>query len=169
MSVICGAFEPSDLPRIAQLINKTNQFNTTTKRYSLQEVRAIMSAPENITLQFRLLDRLGDNGLVSTMIILPVGNGVFEIDNWVMSCRVFGRDLEYEAMNTAVDAVRERGGCQLTATYMPTAKNGVIKNLFSRLGFEPDVMTEAGGTTRWQLAIEAYQRRRTQIRRKDAA
>jgi FkbH-like protein len=169
MSAISGAFEPGDLPRIAQLINKTNQFNTTTKRYSLQEVRALMSARENITLQFRLLDRLGDNGLVSTMIILPVGNGVFEIDNWVMSCRVFGRDLEYEAMNTAVDAVRERGGWQLTATYVPTAKNAVIKDLFSRLGFEPDVMAEAGGTTRWQLAIDSYQRRRTQIHRKDAA
>jgi FkbH-like protein len=169
MSVTYGAFEPGDLPRIAQLINKTNQFNTTTKRYSLQEVTTIASAPENITLQFRLLDRLGDNGLVSTMIIFPVGNDVFEIDNWVMSCRVFGRDLEYEAMNAAVDAVRDRGGRHLTAAYIPTAKNGVIKDLFSRLGFEPDAPAEAGGTTRWQLTIDAYQRRRTQVRRKDAA
>jgi FkbH-like protein len=169
MSANCGTFEPGDLPRITQLINKTNQFNTTTKRYSLKEVKAIMSAPENITLQFRLFDRLGDNGLVSTIIILPVGNGVFEIDNWVMSCRVFGRGLEYEAMNTAVDAVRKRGGCRLKATYIPTAKNGVIKDLFSRLGFEPDAMAEAGGATCWQLAIDAYQRHQTQIRRKDAA
>jgi len=169
MAAISGAFESGDLPRIAQLINKTNQFNTTTKRYSLEEVKTLMSSPENITLQFRLLDRLGDNGLVSTMIILPVGNGVFEIDNWVMSCRVFGRDLEYEAMNTAVDAVRERGGRQLKAAYIPTAKNAVIKDLFPRLGFEPDAMTDAGGATRWQLAIDAYERRRTQIRRKDAA
>jgi FkbH-like protein len=169
MSVIYGAFEPGDLPRIAQLINKTNQFNTTTKRYSLQEVTTIASASENVTLQFRLLDRLGDNGLVSTMIILPVGNGVFEIDNWVMSCRVFGRDLEFEAINAAVDAVRQRGGSQLTATYIPTAKNAVIKDMFPRLGFEPVAMEEAGGITRWRLTIDTYQQRRTQIHRKDAA
>lgn len=169
MSVVYGTFEPGDLPRIAQLINKTNQFNTTTKRYSPEEVKAIMSVPENITLQFRLLDRLGDNGLVSTMIVLPVGNGDFEVDNWVMSCRVFGRELEYEAMNAAVDAVRERGGSHLTAAYIPTEKNGVIKDLFARLGFVPDAAAEGRGSTRWRLAVDAYQRRRTQIRRKDAA
>ena len=77
-----------------------------------------------VTLQFRLLDRVGDNGLVSTMILrpTPAGDDVLEIENWVMSCRVFGRELEFEAMNIAVEAARARGVRALVADYIPTRK-----------------------------------------------
>ena len=107
MSVVFGPFTSVDHARVVQLINKTNQFNTTTRRYASEEVAHITSLPEALTLQFRLIDRVGDNGLVSTMILRPTPDDkdVLEIENWVMSCRVFGRELEYEAMNIAVDAV----------------------------------------------------------------
>ena len=103
-----GRSRAVDHARIVQLINKTNQFNTTTRRYTSEEVDISYNQPEALTLQFRLLDRIGDNGLVSTMILRPTPDheDVLEIENWVMSCRVFGRQLEFEAMNIAVEAAR---------------------------------------------------------------
>src|SRR5208283_4492175 len=126
MSVVFGPFTEVDHARVVQLVNKTNQFNTTTRRYTSEEVAHIMSLPEAVTLKFRLLDRVGDNGLVSAMILRPTPDDedVLEIENWVMSCRVFGRQLEFEAMNIAVEAARARGARALIANYIPTAKNG---------------------------------------------
>jgi FkbH-like protein len=123
MTVLYGPFTTIDHPRVVQLINKTNQFNTTTRRYASEEVEHAVSRPEALTLQFRLLDRVGDNGLVSTMILRPTPDDedVLEIENWVMSCRVFGRQLEFEAMNIAVDLARARGARALIANYIPAA------------------------------------------------
>jgi FkbH-like protein len=107
MTVAFGPFTGVDHARIVQLIYKTNQFNTTTRRYTSEEIAHLINLPSAITLQFRLLDRIGDNGLVSTMILRPTSHdeGVLEIENWVMSCRVFGRQLEVEALNIAVSFV----------------------------------------------------------------
>src|SRR5258706_13669720 len=90
MSVVFGPFTGVDHARIVQLINKTNQFNTTTRRYTSEEIANLINLPSALTVQFRLLDRIGDNGLVSTMILRPTydDEGVLEIENWVMSCRV---------------------------------------------------------------------------------
>jgi FkbH-like protein len=143
-----------DHARLVQLINKTNQFNTTTRRYTSEEITDLINLPSALTLQFRLLDRLGDNGLVSTMIIRPTSDdeGVLEIENWVMSCRVFGRELEFEAMNIAVEAARRRGAKALVADYIVTPKNHVIGALYPSLGFT--AIGESG--TRWFLSIEDY-------------
>ena len=126
MSVVFGPVLSVDLARVTQLVNKTNQFNTTTRRYTTDELSSIASAPENITLQFRLLDRFGDNGLVSVMLLRPDPNepDVLQIDNWVMSCRVFGRQLEDEVMNIAVEAALRRGARALHADFVPTQKTG---------------------------------------------
>ena len=110
--------------RIVQLINKTNQFNTTTRRYTAEEIAEFDRSTQTLmTLQFRLLDRIGDNGLVSTMIMRPTSDreDVLEIENWVMSCRVFGRQLEFEAMNIAVEAARQRGVRAIIADYIATS------------------------------------------------
>ena len=166
MSVVFGPFTSVDHARVVQLINKTNQFNTTTRRYASEEVARIASLPEALTLQFRLIDRVGDNGLVSTMILRPAPDdeGVLEIENWVMSCRVFGRELEYEAMNIAVDAARERGARALVGNYIPTAKNEVIKTLYPNLGFtEVNQSAPANGATRWFLELADYVMRDTHI------
>ena len=157
MSVVFGPFTAADLVRVTQLFNKTNQFNTTTKRYSAEEVANFAAAEQTVTLQFRLLDKYGDNGLVSAMILRPDPKQleIFEIDNWVMSCRVFGRQLEFEAMNIAVEQARRRGGKALRADYIPTPKNGVISELYSSLGFSPlNDRTLGDGGTCWFLDLD---------------
>src|SRR5271168_1779515 len=122
MTAVYGPFTAVDHARVVQLVNKTNQFNTTTRRYAGDEIARIMEEPDAVTLQFRLLDRVGDNGLVSTMILRPTPDDdeALEIENWVMSCRVFGRELEFESMNIAVEAAKERGARALVADYIPT-------------------------------------------------
>jgi FkbH-like protein len=119
-------------------------------------------------LQFRLSDRFGDNGLVSVMQFRRDPNSVeaMELVNWVMSCRVFGRQLEHEAMNIAVEAARRRGMSTLSAEYVPSAKNGVVSDLFPRLGFTADVGRVAHGGSRWTLDLGRYSPHRTHIRSK---
>jgi FkbH-like protein len=153
MSVVFGPFTPVDHVRIVQLINKTNQFNTTTRRYTSEEIDNLVNLPSVLTLQFRLLDRLGDNGLVSAMILRPTSDhAVLEIENWVMSCRVFGRQLEFEAMNIAVESARRCGAKALVADYIGTPKNRVISSLYPNLGFK----AVGGSPTRWILDLEDY-------------
>ncbi len=168
MSTLFGRVTDLDLSRVAQLINKTNQFNTTTRRYTQEQVARFCADRDCIALQFRLRDRLGDNGLVSAMILRPVAAAAatLEIDTWVMSCRVFGRELEFEAMNIAVETARAAGMSALTGDYVPTAKNGVIVDLYSRLGFQPLTQPAQGtGPTRWHLALHQYRSHRTHITR----
>jgi FkbH-like protein len=172
MSVLFGPFTAVDHARIVQLINKTNQFNTTTRRYTSEEIDVLTNRSDALTLQFRLLDRIGDNGLVSAMILHPTPNDedVLEIENWVMSCRVFGRQLEFEAMNVAVEAARQRGACALIADYIATPKNGVIRELYPSLGFAAiDERTPSDGVTRWYLNLTDYVVRDTHIARAGAA
>jgi len=167
MLVTYGPIEQVDLARATQLINKTNQFNTTTRRYSSDEVARFAAASENITLQFRLADRFGDNGLVSVMILRPADDpGVLELDTWVMSCRVFGRQLEKEAMSIAVEAARGRGIRILRAEYIPTERNGVVSGLFKGLGFVAEPATGPGSASRWILDTAAYVASPTFIARK---
>ena len=172
MSVVFGPFTGPDLARITQLFNKTNQFNTTAKRYSAEEIAQFAAAGETLTLQFRLLDKYGDNGLVSAMILRPDPDhaGTLEIDNWVMSCRVFGRELEFEAMNIAVEQARHRGSVAIRAAYIPTPKNQLIEELYSSLGFGAlnDRSPKNGGTS-WSLDLTKFVARPTHISRSGEA
>ena len=168
MSVVSGPFTTVDHARIVQLFNKTNQFNATTRRYTSEEITHLAGLPNVLTLQFRLLDRIGDNGLVSAMILRPTANeeNVLEIDNWVMSCRVFGRRLEFEAMNIAVEAARHLGVRKFVADYVATPKNGVISELYPSLGFTAVRETEVTkGATRWFLNLADYATHQSNIAR----
>jgi FkbH-like protein len=168
MSVAFGPFTAIDHARIVQLFNKTNQFNTTTRRYTSEEINTLVDLPNALTLQFRLLDRIGDNGLVSAMILRPSDEqqDELEIDNWVMSCRVFGRQLEFEAMNIAVEAARRLGTRTLVADYIPTPKNAVINGLFSSLGFVTTRQpAHINGGTHWFLDLAEYVPRASHIAR----
>ena len=165
MKLVCGPVGAVELERATQLINKTNQFNTTGRRYAADEVAALAADAANITLQFRLADRLGDNGLVSVMILRAARAAELEIDTWVMSCRVFGRQLEDEAMNIAVEHARARGVRTLRARFVPTERNGVVGGLYRALGFEPDGPEDGAGASQWRLAVESYVPRRTFIER----
>jgi FkbH-like protein len=172
MSVAFGPFTVVDHARVVQLINKTNQFNTTTRRYTSEEITYFANLPNALTLQFRLSDRFGDNGLVSAMILRspPDHEDVLEIDSWVMSCRVFGRQLEFEAMNIAVEAARQRGARAFIADYIASSKNEVISALYPSLGFAAvNETAPTNGTTRWFLNFADYVTRETHIIRAGAA
>jgi FkbH-like protein len=168
MEVSSGPFTAVDIPRVAQLFNKTNQFNTTARRYTTEEVTSFAAEGDAVTLQFRLVDKFGDNGLVSAMILLPDPErpDTLKIDNWVMSCRVFGRELEFEAMNIAVEAARHRDVPSIRAKYVSTSKNGVIDKLYQNLGFSRILdTTVTDGETYWVLDLAEYHKRRTHIAR----
>jgi FkbH-like protein len=168
MSVVCGPFTTVDHARIVQLFNKTNQFNATIRRYTPEEITHLAGLPNVLTLQFRLLDRIGDDGLVSAMILRPTADeeNVLEIDNWVMSCRVFGRQLEFEAMNIAVEAARQLGITRFVADYIATPKNGVISELYPSLGFTAVSETDiTKGATRWSLNLADYTAHQSHIAR----
>ena len=165
MTALGSAFTEVDMPRIVQLFNKTNQFNTTTQRFSGAEIERYAADPAAITLQFRLVDRFGDNGIVSLAILEPRSEDRFELVNWVMSCRVFGRQLEDLILNTMAEEVLQRGGNHIDANLVPTPKNGVIKDLFSDLGFKPMDAESLSGTTRWTATLDGYAPRDTHISR----
>jgi FkbH-like protein len=171
MSVTFGPFRTVDLARVAQLIGKTNQFNLTTRRHSLEAVARFATTDRFLTLQFRLIDKFGDNGLVSVMILSPDPQmpDLLVIDTWVMSCRVFGRQLEQEAMNIAVETARNVGVRAFRADYIPTEKNGVVSDLYSALGFTPArEVAPNGGAKRWFLQLSNYVPQSTHIARRSA-
>jgi FkbH-like protein len=168
MSVTFGPFQPVDVARVAQLIGKTNQFNPTTRRHSVEDVERFLATDPCLTLQFRLVDKFGDNGLVSAMILRrdPQAPDLAEIDTWVMSCRVFGRQLEREAMNIAVETAHRMGIRMFRADYIPTAKNGIVSDLYSTLGFRrAQEVAPQDGPTQWFLHLADYVPHSTRITR----
>ena len=104
--------------RIAQLINKSNQFNLTTRRYSESEVEALENDPSKFCLQVRLADRFGDNGMIS-VIIFDKAAGEWSCDTWLMSCRVLGRRVEELVLAIVAEAARSAGAKRLKGTYVP--------------------------------------------------
>jgi FkbH-like protein len=169
MSVVHAPVGKNDMARVSQLINKTNQFNTTTQRYTAEQVAIRVSAPQYIALQLRLVDRYGDNGIVSVVILGPTSEvGVLEIEIWVMSCRVFGRELEFEIMNIVSETARRHGAHRIVAKYIPTERNKIIKELYANLGFTPIGVTDKNDqSTEWQLDLADYRSRKTHIARRD--
>ena len=133
-----AAFEPiKNIARVTQLINKTNQFNLTTRRYTETEVEAISKDPGIVTLCGHLSDRFGDNGLV-TVLIASLSGDAAEIDLWVMSCRVFKRGLEYAALRRLLELLKARGVKTVRGVYLPTEKNKPVETLYRDLGFSGD-------------------------------
>jgi FkbH-like protein len=130
-------YEELHLGRITQLINRSNQFNLTTRRQSRTEVEAEMKDPNRITAYVRLKDRFGDNGLISVFSSFMEGD-TLRIDQWLMSCRVFARGVEQLLFNTIVERAKARGVKTIYGVYLPTVKNVIVKDLYEKLGFEAD-------------------------------
>jgi FkbH-like protein len=147
-------FDEIGLSRITQLINKTNQFNLTTRRYTEDEVRALMNDPEAITLQLRLTDRFGDNGMISVIIAKAGPGAAFIIDTWLMSCRVLGRGAEQATLNILAGLAAARGARHLIGRYIPTAKNKMVEDHYGKLGSQPD--EAAGDGTAWKLDLDQF-------------
>ncbi|SEA64474.1 HAD-IIIC family phosphatase [Rubrimonas cliftonensis] len=140
--------------RIAQLINKTNQFNVTTIRRTEAEVAEIEVDPEMFHRQIRLVDRFGDNGMIA-VVIFRKGVAEWVCDTWLMSCRVLSRRVEEAALRAVAEAARAEGATRLVGRYRPTAKNRMVADLFGVLGFAKVAETEAG-ETEWALALADY-------------
>jgi FkbH-like protein len=156
MTLTVGPFSPPDVPRIAQLINKTNQFNLTTRRYTEAEVRALMQDPGVVTLAARLADRFGDNGLTTVIIGRKVEDGAapaIDIDSWLMSCRILGRRVEHVMLTMIAERAGAAGARRLIGHYRPTPRNAIVRNLYSDLGFTPLAADEGDGETAWALPL----------------
>ncbi len=153
MTAELGAFDQPHAERITQLINKTNQFNLTTRRYTAQEVEALLSNPDAVTLYGRLIDKFGDNGLVSAMIGTVEGERC-TVDLWIMSCRVFKRNLEQTMMDEFVRRCTARGVKTIVGRYLPTAKNLLVKGIYGTMGFEK--VSEDEQQTVFELDVAAY-------------
>jgi FkbH-like protein len=153
MEITFNSFDSSGRARIAQLISKSNQFNLTTKRYSELDIKKIEEDPSFYTRQIRLKDNLGDNGMIS-VIICKKDLNVWEIDTWLMSCRVLGRRVELAALQEIVKSAKENGTNKLVGAYIPTVRNIIVKDHYKKLGF-----TKISGIEEveiWELDIESY-------------
>jgi FkbH-like protein len=134
----CRPLAEVDLDRVVQLIGKTNQFNLTTRRHSIDDVRAMLAMPNAIALILRLRDRFGDYGLISVLIGVPDPDdqpSTLLIDTWLMSCRAIGRTVEQFQFNELVAAARQQGYERLVGKYIPTPKNVPVRDLYRKLGF----------------------------------
>ena len=161
MKGIIKPFEPVYMARIAQLTNKSNQFNLTTKRYTQEEIEAAASNPGYITLYGKLLDRFGDNGVVSVVIGRKEKNEC-HIDLWLMSCRVLKRDMEFAMMDTLVHKCMTDDIDTIYGYYYPTAKNAMVKGFYELQGFEKIEEDEAGNT-KWKLAIDKSYKNKNEV------
>ena len=146
MRLLYRRFDPVGLQRIVQLINKTNQFNLTTRRYEAADVLAVMGDDHSFGLQLRLLDRFGDNGMIGIVIGRLCSEDELLIDTWLMSCRVLGRQVEPATLNLVAALAGRLGAKRLIGDYLPTGRNAMVKDHYARLGFAPAGALEGGGT-----------------------
>ncbi|MEI9951522.1 MAG: HAD-IIIC family phosphatase [Pseudomonadota bacterium] len=138
-------FEPRDLPRIAQLIQRSNQFNLTTRRHSEAECEAMLNDEANyFPFSITVRDRFGDFGLINVVILRRQG-GMLEVDTFIMSCRVLQRGVEQLAMNKIFEQARRVGCTRVLGRYIPTAKNEMVRDFYERFGFGRIDAPEADG------------------------
>lgn len=157
MKIAFAPFDAKGRQRIAQLINKTNQFNLTTRRYTEADVAAMETEPAVFTMQVRLADKFGDLGMIGIVICrsLPQDSSIWDIDTWLMSCRVLGRKVEEAMLAKVVSEASRRGIARLSGVYIPTQKNGIVATHYEKLGFRLKSADEQG-RTEWEMAIADY-------------
>ncbi|QJR36202.1 HAD-IIIC family phosphatase [Gemmatimonas groenlandica] len=162
MSADIGGFKAPYLERIAQLVNKTNQFNLTTRRLSHSEVLEIAADSTQVAIYGRLADKFGDNGLV-TVVQARVLDGVAHVELWLMSCRVLKRELEAAMLDVLVERCAVAGASAIHGLYIPTAKNAMVADHYSRLGFRKVEEERTDGATNWYLEVAGYTPRNKHI------
>jgi FkbH-like protein len=157
LDMVCtiGRVDPLTRPRVAQLVNKSNQFNLTTRRYSEREIEQVEQDPARHAIWVRLTDAFGDNGVIS-VVIADKADKTWEIDTWLMSCRVLGRRVPEAVLGHLVAAARAQGAQTLIGRYIPSAKNRMVADHYSKLGFSPGE-TGGDGETLWRLSLVDYQ------------
>lgn len=155
------SFAPVYMARIAQLTNKSNQFNLTTRRYTQPEIEAAAADPDCITLYGKLEDKFGDNGVIS-VVIGHKEDQILHIDLWIMSCRVLKRDMEYAMMDTLAEACNKQGITEIRGYYYPTAKNAMVKEFYALQGFDK-IEEDEQGNTQWRLSLTEDYSRKNQV------
>jgi FkbH-like protein len=158
MTLVTTGVGPVELPRATQLLNKSNQFNLTTRRYTQVEMSELVTAPSSIGLCLRLVDRFSDNGLISVIIARqdPAWAGdELLIDTWLMSCRVLGRQVEAAALQVLAERARKRGVRALIGEFRPTPKNSLVVQHYEKLGFTPAAAPAgaSAGATFWRFDV----------------
>jgi FkbH-like protein len=143
-----------NLKRVTQLVNKTNQFNLTTRRYTEDQVRAIAADPQGWAGAFHMSDRMGSYGLIGVLCCRAADRAdTWEIDTWLMSCRALGRQMEKFMFDRLVEAAVERRIGRIVGVYRPTAKNGLVKELYDQIGFRR--VRESGDEVVYELDVLA--------------
>lgn len=155
MTGVVRPFEPVYMGRIAQLTNKSNQFNLTTQRFTQAQIEQMAADEKYITLYGKLADKFGDNGVVSVVIAEKDGNCA-HIRLWLMSCRVLKRDMELAMLDGLAERCLAEGISTLYGYYYPTAKNNMVREFYGQLGFERISEDEAGNTG-WKLSLTGYE------------
>ena len=155
MTAVIDDFIPVYLQRITQLTNKSNQFNVTTKRYTPTEMEEVFESDDYIRLYGKLVDKFGDNGVVSVVIGHKDGT-VLNMDLWIMSCRVLKRDMELAMLDRLIERSKAAGIAVIRGYYYPTAKNKMVKELYGFFGFTKISEDEEGNSV-WELQTEGYE------------
>ena len=149
------------MQRIAQLTNKSNQFNLTTLRCSEDDIRAMAEDAGCLCLYGKLVDKFGDNGVVTVVAGRQQGD-VLHLQLWLMSCRVLKRGMEDAMMDAVVADAAARGIKTIRGYYYPTAKNGMVRDFYAEMGYTQLETDENGGTV-WELEVETYRPRQPHI------
>lgn len=152
MQATVEPFNTFNTPRVAQLTQRSNQFNLRTVRYSEDDIKQLAQAPEVIDMAFSLKDRFGDHGLIAVVVMRPLDAESLLVDTWLMSCRVLKRGMECFTLNQMVEAARSRGYKRIVGEYLPTPKNGMVANHYPELGFQPLEADKA----HWVLTLDNY-------------
>lgn len=160
VSAVSG-FTKFNTPRVAQLSQRSNQFNLRTVRYTEADIEALAADKDTIDLSFTLEDKFGDNGLIAVIIMKRQDEETLFVDTWLMSCRVLKRGMENFTLNTMVTCAKQRGYKRIIGEYLPTAKNKMVEAHYPSLGFEK---IEGAATAQYVLDVENYQPRECYIK-----
>lgn len=161
VSVVSG-FTKFNTPRVAQLSQRSNQFNLRTIRYTEADIEALAADPDVIGLSFTLEDKFGDNGLIAVVIMKEQDAETLFVDTWFMSCRVLKRGMENFTLNTMVEYAKEKGYKRIIGEYLPTLKNKMVAQHYESLGFQPLSDTP---TAQYLLEIDKYNNRECYIKK----
>ena len=163
VSVVSG-FTKFNTPRVAQLSQRSNQFNLRTIRYTDADIEALANDPNVIDLSFTLEDKFGDNGLIAVIIMKPLDKETLFVDTWFMSCRVLKRGMENFTLNTMVEKAKAAGYKKIIGEYLPTPKNKMVENHYQNLGFQSNIETYPN---QFVLNVDEYMVRECYITKKE--
>ena len=149
MQCVIKNFDDFNIPRVAQLTQRSNQFNLRTMRYSEADLKRFVATESYTNLSFSLKDKYGEHGLISLVVLCSNRDSVF-IDTWIMSCRVLRRGVEKLVLNTIVDMAKEKNISRIIGEYIPTPKNELVREHYRSLGFTNI------GQNKWALDVEDY-------------